>query len=366
MENNSTNSKCPNCGSNLEYDAKINRLKCVSCDSSFEVESLGTGKLDEEEQDYEAMLEKMKSTHLKKATVASLNCKNCGANLNHNENTTSTVCPFCGSSHIIETNLEEEIIPISGIVPFGINKTDCNSYFHNWIKGKFFAPNKFKNAKYEIDLYPVYLPFWTFDMECYTRYHAKRGDYEYRWVEKRDADGNVRREREREIRWSYRSGSCTNSFDDVMILGSENHNNRYYINKVSRFNFERMEKFNSQFLIGYPSEKISLPLEEGFKQAQAAVQPKIRQTIEWDVGGDECRILSCSTEYSDVTFKQVLVPIYNGIYSYNGKQYNFVVNGQTAKFAGGYPTSWVKIFAVIAAIIIFMATIGILFIVIFE
>ena len=147
-----------------------------------------------------------------------------------------------------------------------------------------------------------------------------------------------------------------------MILGSENHNNRYYINKVSKFNFERMEKFNSQFLIGYPSEKISLPLEEGFKQAQVAVQPKIRQTIEWDVGGDECRILSCSTEYSDVTFKQVLVPIYNGIYSYNGKQYNFVVNGQTAKFAGGSPVSGVKVTLFVCAII----AIIVLFIIIFA
>ena len=113
---------------------------------------------------------------------------------------------------------------------------------------------------------------------------------------------------------------------------------------IPAFNFNNMEKFNPEFLIGYPGEKISLPLEEGFKQAKQNVKPKIEETIEWDVGGDEVRIISTHTTYSDITFKQVLVPIYNGIYSYNGRQYNFAMNGQTGKFSGGYPISGVKVF----------------------
>lgn len=283
--------------------------------------------------------------------MSSLNCKNCGAVLRHDGNTTSTVCPFCGSSHIIKTNLEEEVIPITGIVPFSINKKECNIQFHKWIKNKFFAPKKFKDSKFELDLYPIYLPYWTFDMECYTEYEARRGDYEYVWVEKKDAQGNTVRERERKIHWSYRSGSCRDSFDDIMVLGSTNNNNHYYIRRVCKFDFNSMEKFNSKFLVGYAGEKISLPLDQGFEEAKRSIQHKINHSIEWDVGGDEVRILSKHTQYEDVTFKQVLVPIYNGLYSYNGKQYNFVMNGQTAQFAGGYPTSAAKIFVFIASIL---------------
>ena len=357
MENNQVNSKCPNCGSTLVYDPETRNLKCVSCSSVISIESLGRGKLDEEEQDYFAMVNELRETKLEKKMVSSLNCDNCGASLMHDGNTTSTVCPFCGSSHIIEKNVEEEVIPIAGVVPFNMDKKECNKHFHNWIKGKFFAPSAFKNSRFELDLYPIYLPFWTFDMECYTEYRAERGDYYYVTVEKEDINGNKRRERERRTRWSYRSGHCHNSFDDIMVLGSTNQRNYYYINRVAKYDFNNMEKFNPQFLIGYQGEKISLPLEEGFMQAKQSVKWKIENTIEHDVGGDEVRILHMHTMYDDVTFKQVLVPVYNGLYSYNGKQYHFVMNGQTGKFAGGAPVSAIKVTAFVLAILAFVIAI---------
>lgn len=351
MEEKEINSKCPNCGSELKYDTKTKMLKCISCSSVFDIESLGKGDLDDEEYDYHTMIKELRETKLTKEVVASLNCKNCGANLMYDENTTSTVCPFCGSSQIIKTNLEEEVIPISGIVPFNMDKNECNIKFHSWIKSKFFAPRKFKKAKYELDLYPIYLPFWTFDMECFTKYRAERGDYRYITVRKRNSDGEWVSERKRVTDWSYRRGSCENSFDDVMVLGSKNQKNHYYINKVCKYNFNNMEKFKPEFLIGYQGEKISLSLEEGFEQAKQNVVSEIERSIRYDVGGDECRILSYNTRYEDITFKQVLVPVYNGLYRYNNKKYNFVMNGQTAKFAGSYPVSGIKVFFFVAIII---------------
>ena len=46
------NSKCPNCGSTLVFLAGSRQTQCVSCDSTFEITSLGTGKLDHLETDY--------------------------------------------------------------------------------------------------------------------------------------------------------------------------------------------------------------------------------------------------------------------------------------------------------------------------
>ena len=337
------NSKCPNCGDKLKYHPKENALMCESCGSIFEIESLGIGNLDDEEYDFEEMLMKLRESKLTKDIVVSLNCENCGASLRYNENTTSTVCPFCGSSHIIKTNNEEEIIPVSGIIPFGVEKKDCSALFHKWIKRKWFAPNKFKKSKFEISLYPIYLPFWTFDMECYTKYSARRGDYVDVPVIKVDSDGNRYTDTKRELEWSWRSGSVKNSFDDVMVLGRKNQKNSHYIRSVCNYNFNLMEKFNDKFLIGYYGENISLPLDEGFEIAKMQIKNKIEDTIEHDVGGDEVRIISMNTAYSDITFKQVIVPIYNGFYHYKGQKYSFVVNGQTAKFAGGSPVSTVKV-----------------------
>ena len=355
------NSKCPNCGSQLKYDGKSDKLKCISCSSLFDIESLGKGNLDNEEFDYHEMLNKLKETNVTKKVVSSLNCKNCGASLMHEDNTTSTICPFCGSSHIIESNVEEDVIPISGVVPFKLNKDDCNKKFHEWIKRKFFAPTRFKKSQFTLDLHPLYLPFWTFDMECFTRYSARRGDHRYVTVRKRNHNGEWVTERERVTDWSFRSGTCKDSFDDLMVLGSSQKNS-YFINKVCNYNFNRMEKFKPEFLIGYQSEKISLSLEQGFEIAKEKAKDEIESSIRHDVGGDECRIISYTTRYDDVTFKQVLVPMYNGIYKYNGKQYVFVMNGQTAQFAGMSPVSAIKVTAFVLSIIAFITMIVLLFV----
>lgn len=362
MKKTETDNKCPNCGSQLQYDSETKNLKCISCRSLFDIESFGSGDLDEEEQDYYKMLSELKEKQLTKKVVSSLSCKNCGASLRHDDNTTSTTCPFCGSNYVIETNLEEEVIPISGIIPFSVSKEECNLQFHNWIKHKFFVPSRFKKSQFALDIHPVYLPFWTFDMNCYTKYRAKRGDHEYIIVRKKDAEGREVIDRKRVTHWSYRWGVCNNNFDDIMVLGSKDQKNRYYINKACNFNFNEMEKFNSDFLVGYSSEKISLSLEDGFNRAREIIAPQIEKTIEYDVGGDEVRILSYHTKYEDITFKQILVPMYNGIYDYNGRKYAFVMNGQTSKFAGGCPISWVKVMAFVFIIVLIVAIVAILFI----
>jgi len=361
MTNEELNSKCPNCGSQLKYHPKEKKLKCVSCASLFNIESLGSVDLEGEENDYHQTLEKLRQTKLTKEIVPLLNCENCGANLKYNDNTTSTICPFCGSNHIVEINLEEEIIPISGIIPFSVSRKECREIFHKWIRRQWLAPKKFKKATFEPNFYPVYLPFWTFDMDCFTTYSAQRGDYEYVTVTKRDSDGNRVEESERKLKWTYTSGRCRNAFDDVIVLGSKNQNNRHYIESVCNFDFKKMEKYNDKYMIGYYGEKISLPLEDGFERAKNSIKREIVNTIEDDVGGDEVRIISMNTRYNDITFKQVIAPIYNGIYFYKGKKYEFAINGQTCKCAGGSPTSKLMVFFIVTFIIIIVLLPVILF-----
>ena len=69
------NSKCPNCGSQLKYDVHSKNIICVSCDSEFDIESLGRGKLDEEEIDYETMLEEIRKNKFSKGMVSLLRCE---------------------------------------------------------------------------------------------------------------------------------------------------------------------------------------------------------------------------------------------------------------------------------------------------
>ena len=58
-----------------------------------------------------------------------------------------------------------------------------------------------------------------------------------------------------------------------------------------------------------------------------------------DIGGDEQRIESLETNYYNVTFKHLLLPVYAVAYQYNGKLFQIVVNGRTAEIQGDRPYS---------------------------
>src|SRR5690349_15653558 len=87
------------------------------------------------------------------------------------------------------------------------------------------------------------------------------------------------------------------------------------------------------------------------QQSMSSVQ---RGRCAGDVGGDTHRNLTVNNQFSHVTFKHVLLPIWIAAYRYNGKPYQFLVNGQTGEVVGKAPWSFWKIFffcLAIAAII---------------
>jgi hypothetical protein len=54
-------------------------------------------------------------------------------------------------------------------------------------------------------------------------------------------------------------------------------------------------------------------------------------------GQQRRNLQSGAGNWSDMTFKYVLLPLWVGSYSYLGKHYNILVNGQTGKVSGEKP-----------------------------
>jgi hypothetical protein len=55
---------------------------------------------------------------------------------------------------------------------------------------------------------------------------------------------------------------------------------------------------------------------------------------------------------SEETFKHILLPVYVSAYKFNGKRFNFFVNGQSGALSGERPYSFWKIFLLILAILL--------------
>jgi hypothetical protein len=83
---------------------------------------------------------------------------------------------------------------------------------------------------------------------------------------------------------------------------------------------------------------------------------RLEQLCAQQVPGDTHRNLRIHPDYSQRTFKHVLVPVWLLSYNYGARAFQVVVNGYTGTIAGEYPKSiWkivlVVLVAVLAAII---------------
>ena len=70
--------------------------------------------------------------------------------------------------------------------------------------------------------------------------------------------------------------------------------------------------------------------------------------------------LNVDTAFGKVTYKYMLLPVYIGHSKYNGKLYNFYVNGQNGNVAGKSPVSPVKVLFTVLIGLAALAGIGVL------
>ena len=82
-----------------------------------------------------------------------------------------------------------------------------------------------------------------------------------------------------------------------------------------------LRSYDPAFLSGFKAQRYQVDLEQGFERAKEVIAPAIESKVRNDIGGDEQMIESLSTDYSDVTFKHLLLPVYAGAYRYNGKSF---------------------------------------------
>ena len=95
----------------------------------------------------------------------------------------------------------------------------------------------------------------------------------------------------------------------------------------------------------------AIDLMPAWGSAQQSMSETQRGRCSSDVGGDTHRNLFVQDQFSYVTFKHVLLPIWIAAYRYGDKPYQFLVNGQTGEVVGRAPWSFWKIFLTILAVI---------------
>lgn len=352
---------CEQCGAQLRYAPGQTQLVCEHCGHAQTITDKAPRARARALQELDlakGLRDDLSSGEM--VEVRTTSCPNCGAQVEITGATHATECPFCATPVVLDTGTQRHIKP-QALVPFVLTEPQARTAMIAWMGSLWFAPGTLlEYARKGRALNGVYVPFWTFDAETQSRYSGERGEYYYetRTVRVRvNGRMETREERVRHTRWYSASGNVARDFDDVLIMASRSLPERLG-DELTPWDLGALVPYNPEFLAGFQAEGYTVSLADGHSTARDRMANVILLDVRRDIGGDEQRVHNVDTDWSDETFKHVLLPIWMAAYKYNGKSYRFLVNGQTGEVQGERPWSaWKIAFAVIFLAIVILGAV---------
>ncbi len=342
--------KCQQCGAKLTYQPGTESLVCRYCD--FE-NPIPRSEEDIEELDFHEFLTKAKDDSVTEERLV-VKCSSCGAESTSDADVVAQNCLFC-DSEIVTTAQSVKLIKPRSLLPFKVTNRVAAQSYKDWLKSLWFAPNELKKkARLEASVSGVYVPHWTYDSDTMSYYTGQRGVYYYVSETRTRTNSEGKQEtyttQVRKTRWRSASGTVTDDFDDVLVVGSQSLPKKY-IRALEPWDLQNLVAYKDDYLSGFKAESYQIDLEQGFGRAKDIMEGVIRETVKRHIGGDEQRIYSLKTQHRNITFKHILLPVWLSTYRYKNKAYRFMVNARTGEVQGERPWSWIKIgLAVIAGI----------------
>ena len=327
---------CKSCGGELTYKLGTSQLCCNHCGATQEIASTSIEHTTELNfKEYLAQAENNET----KVSVKTTSCSGCHAHITLAAEKVADSCPYCGTSIIATKSSTKNIIVPKALLPFKLRERKGTEVYQKWVKGRWLAPNNFKRQALKHDrLSGIYIPYWTFDTDTVTTYSGKRGT-----VHRHDKGSSTS--------WRSASGSVHISFDDTLVVASESLPHKY-VDKLEPWDLGNLVSFESDYLRGFQAEQYQIDLSTGFIEAQGKMEKDISRAIRRDIGGDKQKISSQFTNYTDITFKHILLPVWVTAYQYKGKVFRTVINARTGEVQGERPWSWIKITTVLFFLIV--------------
>ena len=322
--------KCKNCGGNSVYNPDKGTMYCPHCES-----------LDSEE--------KIPSTVMTE-------CVNCGAPLEIGDFTSASKCPHCGSYIIFEERVQGEFTP-SLILPFKISKQKAVDLLHNEFRKRTFTPSGFLSSASIDKMEGTYVPFFMYDYDADVDFQGKgtkvrawtSGDTEYTEtsfydvIRKMDIDFQ---------KIPVDASKCME--DNVMDL-------------MEPYDYKALENFKEKYLSGFLGEKYNFTSAELEERAKQKADKDARMLLQDSLTG----YTTLTREHELINLKEkeihyTLLPVWVYLFSYQGKEYQFHINGQSGKIIGVTPVAKQKVIGYSATVFGIIMVIGLMLRMILE
>ncbi|WP_238010039.1 hypothetical protein KZZ52_20410 [Dactylosporangium sp. AC04546] len=339
---------CAGCGANVEFAPGTSVLRCPYCGHETQL-AAPTREVREHDWAQFAGLPRKPVALLAKHVFR---CQNCGASTE--SDAISDRCRFCGAAVVAEVNPDDQVVP-EAVLPFALDKRQLREALGKWASSRWFAPNGLKKVSEAESAKSTYMPHWTFDTRTVSDYRGERGEH-YWDTETYTENGETKTRQVRKTRWYPASGTVGRTFDDVLVTGTTKVSPKH-LEALDPWPLTDAEPYRPEYLAGHETLRYDVEPEAGLEHAKGKMAPEIESDCRQDIGGDEQRVHQVDTQYFDVTFKLMLLPVWLACYIYAGKTFNIQVNGRTGEVAGERPYSAAKIAAAITAGVLAIAVI---------
>lgn len=331
--------QCPNCNAALEYDNALGRFRCFYCDSTFtdyevrDIFNKRDSRVDLETAEPELTQEQMTSEEFT-GQSALYSCPNCGAGVICDTLTASTRCHFCHTPVILSGRLSGEYKP-DVIIPFSTTREQAEDKFRGFTKGKFLLPSGFTTQAQLQNISALYVPYWLKSGQ--TQAHLTATGHTVRsWTVGNTTYTHTKVynvERDADLVFVRVPYDGSKRIDDSLM------------ESIEPFDYSGIKPFSMSYLSGCAAEKYDVTKEEATPRLDERIGKAAEEEIRRMAAVyTSLHNVQCSIVYKNQQYIYALLPVWFLNYNYNGKDYEFAVNGQTGTMFGELPVSPVKKF----------------------
>lgn len=358
--------KCPSCGAPINFDVPSGKMKCSFCGASFTVEEVNQfNGISQANAELDAAHAKQAGTtgatggagtattpetqisttpaegqpgwveppptYLDEATgqqMAQFQCNSCGGEIIGSPDMVSARCPWCNNNFVATGQLTSTRVP-DRMIPFAMTEEQALEAFKANMKGLKLIPREFKQVSVD-DIQGVYVPYWLYDATV-----AGEGNFSCEnirtWT---DSEYEYTEHREYQV---YRSANV--AFLDVPVAGTTKVTDKI-TESVEPFDYTKSVAFSPAYLTGFMTNKYDVDAQDANPRALERMKDSTEEVLRNSISGyDTVSTINTSIQPAFGELEYVFLPMWLMNVKFQGKNYNYAMNGQTGKFVGTFPVS---------------------------
>ncbi len=344
--------RCPHCDGATGYSTDDGGLTCSFCGyhEAPQVEVVGKGA-----QEFEFTVETVKrATNGWGAERKELVCSSCAAHTTLSTEMLSHTCPFCGSNAVVQTRAPQDVLRPRFLVPFATTTEDCRRITAEWLQNSWMLPKDLQKLARSTEYTPIYIPFWTFDARTQASWRAEVHNTDAN--RRRHSAPNWKWERPFLLKisnrdgkqWDWESGQV-NFFTDDLIVSGSSQLSLTLLKQMGSYRLGDLVPYDPTFLAGLSAQAYDVDLETAWERARKLMRARTKEACQEQASARAMRNFSMNLEFSEESWRYILLPLYLATYRYGDKLFQVMVNGQTGVIAGQRPVDWQRVGWTLAA-----------------